>query len=83
MGEIGGRTSAAGARGGRALVGAVVWFMIAGVWLWAAIVGDGIAGPLFFLNISAVCLCLAVAAQCCVVFRRRIRLAHKDDGRRR
>lgn len=64
-------------------MGAVVWSMIAGVRLWAAIVGDGIAGPLFFLNISAVCLCLAVAAQCCAMFLDRIRLAHQDDGRRR
>jgi hypothetical protein len=79
MDETAGGTSAGEMRIGRALMGAVTWFVIACVWLWAAIVGDGIAGPLFFLNISAVCLCMAGAAQCCVVFRDRVRTARRDD----
>ena len=64
-----GRT--ASRRVGRRLLAAVVWFVAAGLWLWTAIVSDGIAGPFFFLHLSAVCLCMAMAAHYWTSFRRR------------
>lgn len=71
MGEMDSEGRVAGGTVGRCLLGALAWFVIAGAWLWTAIIGDGIAGPVFFLHLSAVCLCMAVAARYWMSFRRR------------
>lgn len=69
MGEQESEVRAGGDAVGRHLVGALAWLAVAGSWLWAAIISDGIAGPYFFLHLSAVCLCMAAAAHSWMSFR--------------
>jgi hypothetical protein len=81
MGERESEDRAGGPAVGRSLVGALVWLVCAGSWLWTAIVSDGIAGPYFFLHLSGVCLCLAAAAHCWTSFRHQTRQASQRHYR--
>jgi hypothetical protein len=81
MGEKGSGVRAVGRAVGRSFMGALVWFVCAGSWLWTAIVSDDITGPYFFLHLSGVCLCLAAAAHCWTSFRYQTRQASQRHYR--